>query len=211
MPTPTFAQWRNLAASPAVNLPAHTVRERILSAWATYVTGGNPDGSNKTGLGPNMLSAAQSSFEDGSTGGWGTGGDGAVANTTDQAYAGTHSLQGTCTQSGSITFTIRDSPGQYPYFPVFPVYTATTYTFTAYTRAATTARNVYWFIYWYTPSGTYINRTNNSPAINSTTGWTLATYTTQPLAGAAFCFLTVYIPCALSEVFYLDNVFMGAA
>jgi hypothetical protein len=46
MPTPTQQQWR-IVSVPAPGLPAHTVRERQLAALATFVTGTNPDGSNR--------------------------------------------------------------------------------------------------------------------------------------------------------------------
>jgi len=45
MPTPTFSQWRNLSADPNVLLPAHSLRQRELAAWAAYITQQNPDGS----------------------------------------------------------------------------------------------------------------------------------------------------------------------
>lgn len=52
MPTPTFSQWRTLT-QPAPGLPRHSLRERQLAAWATYLTGTNPDGSSRaTGLLP---------------------------------------------------------------------------------------------------------------------------------------------------------------
>ena len=43
MATPSYTQWRSLR--PGLGLPAHSIRERLLAALATFITGTNPDGT----------------------------------------------------------------------------------------------------------------------------------------------------------------------
>jgi hypothetical protein len=155
----------------------------------------------------NLLTPEQQGFEGGTTGGW-TASTGTLANSTAQHQSGTHCLAGTST-GGGLTFVGPGGGGANMAVPIDP---NQTYYFSAWFRAATVARSIYWFIYWYDSSGTYINRTSNNPVLDSTTGWTQITYTTQPLPGSAYCGMQAYASgAAAGEVHYLDTAFMGVA
>jgi hypothetical protein len=113
--------------------------------------------------GPNLLTAAQSDFEDGSTGGWSAPGNCTIANSTAQAHTGTHSLAMTGTGSGDMSVISA---------PRSAVVGGYTYQQTCWYRAATAPRSVWAFISWYDNTGAFITNSIGSPVTDSTSAWT---------------------------------------
>jgi hypothetical protein len=202
MPAPTWSQWRILAASPAVGLPAHTVRERQLATLAAYASGNNPDGSNKSGAVTNLLTPEQSSFEAGTTGGW-TASNSTIANSTAQAYDGTHSLAVTAIGGDGGTFLSIPSMAAAGLFPQY------TYNVTAWVRPNTTTRPVFIFIRYYDASNAILTTTSSS-TVTETASWFQYTVTAPAPATAVRMLCQVYISAmAAAEVHYIDFVSLG--
>jgi hypothetical protein len=165
---------------------------------------------------PNVGTPVSLDFEDGTLQGFSAVvGDATFANSTAQAYAGTRCLAGTA-GTGALTFALASPKysGQGPIsvagMGIFPVDQTKTYTFRAQMRAATTGRNCYLFIYYFTADGTYITRPGSTATADNTTGWVQPTYTAAPPAGAALAALSPYVSSApQGEVHYLDAVYFG--
>lgn len=87
-----------------------------------------------------------------------------------------------------------------------PVVAGSDYTFSIYTMAATTARDIYINIYWYDRDGVYLSSGTASTSTNLTTGWSRATAITATAPdGAYFAAPAVSIlGCSNGEVHYLD-------
>lgn len=87
-----------------------------------------------------------------------------------------------------------------PVEPGFP------YTFSVYTRAASTARKVVVDIRWYDRDGIELSRAGEQNKTNTTTGWNTRVYTTNTAPDDAY-FAIPYIRidgCASSEIHYFD-------
>jgi hypothetical protein len=129
-----------------------------------------------------------------------------IARTTTQSYLGTASLLCTATASG----------GMRPFFqstPQTPVTAGLSYTLSAYTKAATTARSVDYIIDWYNAGGGLISTVVSGTTTNSTSAWTRATpFTTVAPVGAVSAIPIVrFVGVVAGEVHYLDAVLFEQA
>ena len=141
---------------------------------------------------------------------WGGGGGASttLAKTTAQSYSGSGSLQCTATLAGNMRVYFTGTTGSTSGTNAtrIPVTAGQTYTFSAYTRAATTPRSVDVLIEWWTSAGSIVSTSETTETTNSTTAWTrtLSLTATAP-AGAVTCVPSVRIfSAAISEVHYID-------
>ena len=143
---------------------------------------------------------------------WGGGGNASasIARSTAQAYLGSASLSLTASVAGNSRayFTGLTGSTSGTSATRISVTAGQTYTFSAYTRAATTARSVDVLIEWYNSSNAIISIPESSDITNSTTGWTrsLALTAVAPV-GAVTCTASVRVfGVAISEVHYIDGI-----
>jgi hypothetical protein len=143
----------------------------------------------------NLLSAAQSDFEDGGTGGV-TPGNCTVANSTAQAHTGTHCLAATVTASGDATLT----------FASLPVPAGATYRVSGWLRSAATPRSISVGAWFYDASDAFLGAANTN-VTTTTTSWTQSSTTGQIPAAATHLRVVVYLngPGA-GEVHYVDTL-----
>lgn len=156
-------------------------------------------GSSRTNLIPNP------SFETNTTG-W-TGQSTTVARSTAQFYSGAASLSMTAT---AVTTTLALTPGGTSGIPVTG---STTYAIQFRSRAATTPRNVEFYVYWYDSAGALIGMpTTGGYTTNSTSGWTLHSGTKTSPSNAAYARVAAAVyNAAIGEVHYIDAVMMEQA
>jgi hypothetical protein len=184
--------------SHSITVESHvvTIYTGPASTYLQWVLGNYTTTSTRTNLITNP------SFEVDTTG-WSSGGAAAptLTRTTAQSYSGVASLLSTATASGGARAN---------FFGVVntPVTAGLTYTISAYTKAATTARSVDYIIDWYTSGGVFISTSISGVSTNSTSAWTRATpYSVVAPVGAGLA-----IPCVrfagvvVSEAHYLDAV-----
>jgi hypothetical protein len=143
---------------------------------------------------------------------WGGGGTAstALARTTAQVYSGTASLQCTATLAGNIRAYFSGTTGSAVGTGAtrIPVTAGQTYTFSAYTKAATTGRLVDILVEYYNSSDVLISTPETTEATNSTSAWTRTlTLTSTAPVGAVTCVPSIRIlGAAISEVHYIDGV-----
>lgn len=150
----------------------------------------------------NLLSAATSSFENGTTGDWGNNSNSSVANTTAQAFNGTMSLAVTAVGSGAHSAYTTNIPA--------PV-AGTTYSFSAYVRASV-ARSTIIQIRWYDASAGLLT-VNSSTILASTTAWQRHLLTSTAPVGAVQCRLYLHNTDAATvsgDVIYWDAIQLEA-
>jgi len=158
--------------------------------------------------GPNLIanspngSWAKTNFEDGTIAGWQPAQNCSLANSTAQAYDGTHSLAVTATAAADMYPTAWASGTSGPL--VMP---GAPYTMQAYVRAATVGRNTTCQLQFLNFSGTNVFTTPANYIPDVTTGWTLI-YTNGIAPATAFYVqpLVYFQAPALSEVHYIDAV-----
>jgi hypothetical protein len=146
----------------------------------------------------NLLTAAQSDFEDGSTGGV-IPGNCTVANSTAQAHTGTHCLAATIAASSDATVT----------YPPLPVSAKATYRVSGWLRSAATPRSISVGAWWYDAGDAFLGAANTN-VTTTTTSWTQSSTTGQAPAAATHVRVLVYLngPAA-GEVHYVDTVSLG--
>lgn len=126
-----------------------------------------------------------------------------LAQTTAQAFSGTHSLQ--ITASGTPSTVAYLGAG-------FPVIAGVTYTASAYARAAATPRHWYIEMDWYSSSG-FLASAEGAAVLETISGWTRMRLTATAPAGA-IGLNVLHVSddsLAASEVHYLDAMMLAAA
>jgi endo-1,4-beta-xylanase len=152
-----------------------------------------------------LLTAAQSDFEDGTTGGWVVNANCTLSNSTAQAHTGTHSLALTSVAAGDMAATTV------PGLAGVPVVAGRTYSVNLWTRAATAARTSLAIIQWTDNTGAFMSQSVSVGVTNSTTAWTAVTETATapPNAHNADAMLYVAGAGGVGEVHYVDTVLLG--
>ena len=149
--------------------------------------------------GPNLLTASQSDFEDGTVGGWGNWTNATVTNTTTQANTGTHSLSIAAIATADTAVFITN----------IPVVGGSTYRQSCWFRPATTARSCSVYLQFYDNTSTQVGP-NNVATVTDTAGvWTQLsqTWTAPPTAVTAR--IGPYIAAVpAGEVHYMDTVYL---
>ena len=192
------------------------------------VAGPNYDGMPVFPLGPNLMSLAGSDFEDGTLGGWGANSLApTMANSTAQAFSGTHCLSMTSSQAGSMNCLAQGLSAAVS----APVTPGQVYTVAGYVRSAAISRTTFFSLNWLNQAGSYFGSSNASstPVTTTTTGWTFCVFSSvsaatgsqnsiAPIAGVSGWAQTAYF-CSVGwqvntvvgagEVHYLDYVFLG--
>lgn len=114
------------------------------------------------------------------------------------------SLKVTSIAGGTVTLS---TGGTTPILLGIPVTAGTSYTYSAYTQAATTAQLVTLSISWYSISGTLISTTSGTSVTNALGSWTRAAYTYAAPTGSAYATLSISIAgTSTGEVHYVDAV-----
>jgi hypothetical protein len=129
---------------------------------------------------------------------------GTVAQSTEQAFSGTHSLA--CTKTGGagnlIPFYNTELAGSHR---MGPVEAGKKYTYSAYVRAKTTTRRVYARINWYNASNTFLSVSEQSNGFEPEGAWFRVSVTHEAPAEAAYYRAEVkWESAAESEVHYVD-------
>jgi phage tail-like protein len=161
------------------------------------------DPNNPSGL--NLLTTNQSSFEDGSTGGWTTLLNCTEANSTNFAQAGTHSLAITSSVTGSSTNRVYVQTA----FALPMVIPGQTFTVSGYFYAGIVARQVAIYPVFTAPDGrTYVGSTSPPSTVTEVTGqWVQYTTTTTVPQGANGMWIRAEVQNpAINEIHYLDNI-----
>jgi phage tail-like protein len=112
-------------------------------------------------------------------------------------------LQVTGTASGTAEFSLSgDTPIHYG----IPVTAGSTYTFSGYARAGTTARNVQGKLYWYSSTGVLISSSSTGTGVADTAGsWHQFKVSQAAPSGAYFCVPHILIPSTVNtEKHYFD-------
>jgi len=150
--------------------------------------------------GPNLLSPASSSFEDGSTGAW-TNTNATIANSLAQAFDGTHSIALTSIASGSMQISI-------PAVSSVPVIGGQTYTLSARFYPATTTRTVNFAITWLDIAGGALTNPNGGNLVEASAVWNFTYFTAQAPINAYSCrpVCIVQATAAGGEVQYIDLI-----
>jgi hypothetical protein len=139
------------------------------------------------------------SFETNTTG-W-TGANATIARTTAQAAVGTASLSVTCTDGGAGFAAFYSPDGT----PGMPVSGSLDYTVQYKSRAASTARDTFLRVRWFTSAGTFISDHDTANLTNATSGWVQNTGTFTAPSNAAFLALELDVVSPnTSEVHYFD-------
>jgi len=201
VPSPTQSEWRILSTQTKGLIPDQ-IRFRQLRALSTFVSGTNPDGSNRSGAPtPNIFSAEDSSFEGGTVGTWLPGNLAVLANTTAVAQSGTHSLQVTSGNNGNPQ----------PFSILYPVSPASTYLYSIWSQAATAGRSITLSLRWFNASTTVINPDSSITFSDVVGSWTQGLVTARPNPGAVSVRpIVLYNSTVLNgEVHYLDNAYLG--
>ena len=149
----------------------------------------------------NYLTAAQASFESGTTGTLALG-NCTIAQSTTQAESGTHSLAMTATASAIMTAgTLTGTTG-------IGVVPGQVYTGVASFRGSTTAESTSVTINWYqssgAPSGVTASNTG-TPVTDTTSGWTQAHVTATAPSDAAYASLVYAVSTTSGHVQYVDE------
>jgi RHS repeat-associated protein len=154
----------------------------------------------RTGNNPNLLSADDSGLEAG-MGGWGCTLNCSAARTSAAAQDGAWSVAMTASAAARMDVATATGAGG------VPVVAGATYSAMASMRAATTARSVTAYIYWFNSSGANVSNNTLSSATDSTSGWTRVSGTVVAPAGAAFAQVVPSVPAPASgEVHYVDDI-----
>ena len=112
-------------------------------------------------------------------------------------------LKVTGTASGTAELSLSgDSPIHYG----IPVNAGSTYTFSGYARAGTTARSVQGKLYWYGSTGALISSSSAGTGVSDTSGtWSQFKVTQAAPTGAYFCVPRILIPSTVNtEKHYFD-------
>lgn len=142
----------------------------------------------------NLLSSDDASFE--SSIGTFVGSNCTLAQSSTQALDGSFSLR--LTASSAATMFANSG-----YYAVQP---STPYSFEAFFRAGSTARNVQVFINWYDSSHAFIFNVSSIAVADTTTGWTQATITAISPSNAAYAVVSPNITSpANTEIHYVDE------
>jgi hypothetical protein len=168
---------------------------RLTGASGTYVS--TPDSAaNSAGL--NKLTANQASLETDTTG-WAAAVNCSISRSTAQAMDGSASLAMTSSAAG--TMIARTTDAQHA------AVAGATYTATAHTRAATSARGTRIYLYFWDSGGVQLSNPGGSTVTNSTSGWTSNTVSAVAPANTAFVSTRVQIDstAAAGEVHYVDR------
>jgi len=157
-----------------------------------------------TQYGPNLLSKAASSFEDGSIGAWINVFNLVPTNTTAQAFDGTHSLLGTASVGSTVYFGSPVPPGA----GAIPVSPNIAYCATAYLLAGQVGRTALAQLRWYDSSNTLLVSSPAGPTINlSTTLWSLIYANGVAPSNAAFGHVVIALGAtAINDTIYADLV-----
>jgi hypothetical protein len=111
-------------------------------------------------------------------------------------------LQVTAADSGNVA--IKQS-GTNPRYYAIPVQSFTRYTFSAYTQAGVTGRQVAAEIDWYDAKGNALTSVTGTAVTNATHSWTRAIVTGTSPQGSAYAVLKITIAsCASGETHYFD-------
>jgi len=161
-------------------------------------------------FGPNLLSYAQSSLEDGTVAGWANNGNCTPSNSTAAAFDGTHCLAMTSVAAGNMSAFCGGAPLPllHPIIPGYPM------TVSAWVMAATVARTITLTCLWYdkTPAFLAQNPVVTFPTAETTTGWNqvIASFNPPPAAILnGFCaapMVTAAATAGAGEVHYVDLV-----
>ena len=157
----------------------------------------------------NLLSENQASIET-DTSGWAAGtGSPTLARSSTQAKSGTYSLSVTATANATLTFAMGAGTANYA-----PVTAGETYTASLEMYAATTSRNAFVSVVWYTSGGSSVSTADAGTTTLPLNTWTRLTLTAVAPATAAFARIIVTVnSAATSDVFYMDcaGVWRGAS
>lgn len=146
----------------------------------------------------NLLTANQSDIETDATG-WFSVSDCTLAQTTAQAFNGTHSLALTCTSSGTMIAATNGGS--------FSIMAGHSYTLSGVSLAFATPRAVTFGVNWYNTGFTLLSGSTITAVTNSTSAWTMSSGTVTAPTTAASAVVTVQITGPLnSEVHYIDYV-----
>jgi hypothetical protein len=145
-----------------------------------------------------------SSFEDGSVGGWANGANCTLANSTAQAFDGSHCLAVTSIAAGDA---VPLTPFGINGIPAIP---GLRYTCFVAVRAATVPRNSSIGINCYGPTGSNIGTLGAPQFPDLTTGWIILTATGITPPTTSFVDLAVNFSAtgAAGEVHYLDHAYL---
>lgn len=135
-------------------------------------------GSSRTNLITNP------SFETNTTG-WTSAWWGSISRVTTQAYVGSASVSLTNNYSSSTQVNF--------YSDYIPVSGGGSYNFSFYSKAATTARDVFAFVEWFNSSQTSIGSGGGSSVANNTSGWTRASAQVTAPSDAAYGRVKAYV------------------
>lgn len=154
----------------------------------------------------NILDADQASFET-STAGWVPRNDSpdcTLAVTTDQAQAGSQSLEVTATAAGTVG---AESGTSNVFEDGYAVAEGVEYTVVAYFRAKTVARTCVARVRWFDIGGTEISADESAGVTSSTSAWTKDSVTATSPAGVAVALVDLRVEsAAIGEVHYIDAV-----
>lgn len=149
----------------------------------------NPDPAN---LHPNP------SFEEG-TSGWviSSGATSITQSPLAVEESGNYSMEITCNGTAQVAI----SP-----VTTIPVNPSTSYTGSAYFRAATAARFCRVRLFWYNSAGVFLSNNDGTSLLDSTTGWTRCSVTASSPSTAAYVTVVLLVASVAGEVHYADSV-----
>lgn len=151
-------------------------------------------------VGGNHLTAAQASFEDGTTGGWAAGADTTLSNTTAAAVDGTHSLQAVGGTGIAHSLSLAN----------IPVVAGNVYSFLAMIRMVVGSSDSIWAqVSWFTAASSLISTDYSyitAGYFSPTTSFTQYAYTNATAPATATKATLSYNGSATSMTYYYDQI-----